>query len=114
MSIVEFQKTLRIFANKYSKIQLKDYVDIIEKMYKGLLDRDTSPGAEPEDLLKLNIRTLIIPGNDDAMGAIQLYAHGIAEAVIEGKASIQVVPEGDDEFVELDEEGTVGKSDIDF
>ena len=47
----------------------------------------------------------LIPGNDDAMGAIQLYAHGIAEAVIEGKASIPVVPEGDDEFVELDEEG---------
>ena len=47
----------------------------------------------------------LIPGNDDAMRAIQLYAHGIAEAVLEGKASIPVVPTGDDEFVELDEEG---------
>ena len=47
----------------------------------------------------------VIPGNDDAMRAIQLYAHGIAEAVLEGKASIPVVPTGDDEFVELDEEG---------
>jgi small subunit ribosomal protein S2 len=46
-----------------------------------------------------------IPGNDDAMRAIQLYAHGIAEAVLEGKASIPEVPSGDDEFVELDEEG---------
>ena len=46
-----------------------------------------------------------IPGNDDAMRAIQLYAHGIAEAVLEGKAAIPEVPTGDDEFVELDEEG---------
>jgi len=47
----------------------------------------------------------IIPGNDDAMRAIQLYAHGIADAVLDGKASIPVVPTGDDEFVELDKEG---------
>jgi small subunit ribosomal protein S2 len=46
-----------------------------------------------------------IPGNDDAMRAIQLYAEGIADAVIEGKASIPEVPTGDDEFVELDESG---------
>src|SRR5688572_21452062 len=46
-----------------------------------------------------------IPGNDDAMRAIQLYAAGIADAVLEGKSSIPEVPRGDDEFVELDEEG---------
>jgi small subunit ribosomal protein S2 len=46
-----------------------------------------------------------IPGNDDAMRAIQLYAEGIADAVLAGKASIPDVPTGDDEFVELDEEG---------
>ncbi len=47
----------------------------------------------------------VIPGNDDAMRAIQLYSHGIAEAVLKGKASIPEVPTGDDEFVELDHEG---------
>jgi small subunit ribosomal protein S2 len=46
-----------------------------------------------------------IPGNDDAMRAIALYAEGIADAVIDGKASIPEVPTGDDEFVELDESG---------
>jgi hypothetical protein len=46
-----------------------------------------------------------IPGNDDAMRAIQLYAEGIADAVLDGKASIPEVPSGDDEFVELDESG---------
>ena len=47
----------------------------------------------------------VIPGNDDAMKAIQLYAAGIAEAVIDGKSAVPVVPAGEDEFVELDEEG---------
>jgi small subunit ribosomal protein S2 len=46
-----------------------------------------------------------IPGNDDAMRAIQLYAEGIADAVLVGKASIPEMPTGDDEFVELDQEG---------
>ena len=48
---------------------------------------------------------LAIPGNDDAMRAIDLYASGVADAVLDGKASIPEVPTGDDEFVELDEEG---------
>ena len=47
----------------------------------------------------------VIPGNDDAMKAIQLYTAGIAEAIIDGKSSVPVVPAGEDEFVELDEEG---------
>ncbi len=47
----------------------------------------------------------VIPGNDDAMRAIQLYAAGMADAVIEGKASVPPVTVGEDEFVELDELG---------
>lgn len=47
----------------------------------------------------------VIPGNDDAMRAIQLYAAGIADAVLEGRSSLPEVPVGEDEFVELDEEG---------
>jgi small subunit ribosomal protein S2 len=46
-----------------------------------------------------------IPGNDDAMRAIELYAAGVADAVIEGKASLPELALGEDEFVELDEEG---------
>jgi small subunit ribosomal protein S2 len=46
-----------------------------------------------------------IPGNDDAMRAIQLYAEGIADAVLEGRSALPEVPAGEDEFVELDEEG---------
>jgi small subunit ribosomal protein S2 len=47
----------------------------------------------------------VIPGNDDAMRAIQLYAAGIADAVLEGKASVPEVPVGEDEFVEVDDAG---------
>ncbi len=49
----------------------------------------------------------MVPGNDDAMKAIRLYAAGIADAVIEGKEAVPQVPAGEDEFVELDEEGNV-------
>jgi small subunit ribosomal protein S2 len=51
----------------------------------------------------------VIPGNDDAMRAILLYAAGMAESVLEGKASLPTVPIGEDEFVELDEEGNPKK-----
>jgi small subunit ribosomal protein S2 len=51
----------------------------------------------------------VIPGNDDAMRAILLYAGGIADSVLEGKASLPAVPVGEDEFVELDEEGNPKK-----
>jgi small subunit ribosomal protein S2 len=47
----------------------------------------------------------VIPGNDDAMRAIELYATGIADAVLEGRSTIPEVAVGEDEFVELDEEG---------
>jgi small subunit ribosomal protein S2 len=47
----------------------------------------------------------VIPGNDDAMRAIQLYTTGMADAVIEGKAAVPTVAVGEDEFVELDESG---------
>jgi small subunit ribosomal protein S2 len=48
----------------------------------------------------------LVPGNDDAMRAIALYAGGIADAVIEGRATAPALSvSGEDEFVELDENG---------
>ncbi len=52
----------------------------------------------------------IIPGNDDAMRAITLYATLIADAVLDGKASLPQVVLGEDEFVELDEDGKPKKA----
>ena len=52
----------------------------------------------------------VIPGNDDAMKAVSLYATLIADAVVDGKGSVPEVSLGDDEFVELDEEGKPKRS----
>jgi small subunit ribosomal protein S2 len=52
-----------------------------------------------------------IPGNDDAIRAVQLYASAAADAVLEGKAAAPAVVAGEkDDFVELDAEGNpIGK-----
>jgi len=47
----------------------------------------------------------VVPGNDDAMRAIQLYAAGIADSVLEGRSSAPALAVSEDEFVELDEQG---------
>ena len=52
----------------------------------------------------------VIPGNDDAMRAIELYSGMVADAVLDGKSSLPEVALGEDEFVELDAEGNVKKS----
>ena len=53
-----------------------------------------------------------IPGNDDAIRAVQLYTRAAADAVLEGKAAAPVSARNDDEFVELDAEGNpVAKDD---
>jgi len=52
----------------------------------------------------------IIPGNDDAMRAIELYSGVIADAVLEGKSSLPEVALGEDDFVELDEHGKPKKA----
>jgi small subunit ribosomal protein S2 len=48
----------------------------------------------------------IIPGNDDSSKAVTLYARGIADAIIEGRANatndlVKAVTEGSEEFVEV-------------
>lgn len=51
----------------------------------------------------------VIPGNDDSAKAVILYARGIADAVLEGRANADddvvkaVAGEGGDEFVEVNE-----------
>jgi len=53
-----------------------------------------------------------IPGNDDAIRAVQLYVRAAADSVLEGKASAPQMGNRDDEFVELDAEGNpVAKED---
>lgn len=52
------------FAEAYAKIPLEHYRVTLAGMARGLLDRDTAPGAEPEDMLLLSNPALVIPGSD--------------------------------------------------
>jgi small subunit ribosomal protein S2 len=51
----------------------------------------------------------VIPGNDDSSKAVTLYARGIADAILEGRANavndiVKVASEDSDEFVEVEEQ----------
>ena len=52
------------FAEAYAAQDVEAYAQTVAAMSKRLLDRDTAPGAEPEDLLKLDIPALVVPGRD--------------------------------------------------
>jgi small subunit ribosomal protein S2 len=49
----------------------------------GIVDTNNSPDGID----------YVIPGNDDAIKAIRLYSQGIADAIIEGRASAVIQPE---------------------
>ncbi|MHB0974115.1 MAG: 30S ribosomal protein S2 [Thiobacillus sp.] len=49
----------------------------------------------------------VIPGNDDSARAIRLYARGMADAALEGRAQVISEIVGGEEFVEIEEEGGV-------
>ena len=91
-------------------VKLPDAIFVIDVGYESIAIKEA---------IKLNIPVVavvdtncspdgvdyLIPGNDDAMKSIELYVKQIADAILEGKKSIPVIPEGDDEFVELDGQG---------
>ena len=52
------------FADSYAALDAQQYLLTVTAMVRGLIDRDTAPGAEPEDLMRLNIPALIVPGAD--------------------------------------------------
>jgi pimeloyl-ACP methyl ester carboxylesterase len=52
------------FAETYAKQNVDQYKLIVTAIARTLFDRDTSPGAEPEDLMRLDIPALVVPGRD--------------------------------------------------
>ena len=107
--------------NKKEVLQLRREMDKLERSLGGIKAMPNLPDAlflidvghekiALAEANKLGIPVVagvdyVIPGNDDAMRAIELYAVGIADSVIEGKDSVPSVPEGTSDFVELDESG---------
>ena len=57
-------KNDEIFAERYAQQNVEKYKVTVTAMARTLFDRDTAPGAEPEDLLQLDIPALVIPGHD--------------------------------------------------
>lgn len=54
------------FAERFSAIDPVRYRAVVAGTARTLFDRDTVPGAEPEDLLTLDLPSLVVPGRDDS------------------------------------------------
>jgi pimeloyl-ACP methyl ester carboxylesterase len=54
------------FVESYATQDAAKYQLIVMGMARTLFDRDTAPGAEPEDLMRLDVPALIVPGRDAA------------------------------------------------
>lgn len=54
------------FAAAYAEQNVESYKIMVAGMARSLFDRDTAPGTEPEDLLRLDVPALIVPGRDAA------------------------------------------------
>lgn len=52
------------FAEAYAKLDPSRYASLVAGTARTLFDRDTVPGAEPEDLMGLDVPALIVPGQD--------------------------------------------------
>ncbi|MCX7627667.1 MAG: 30S ribosomal protein S2 [Methylophilaceae bacterium] len=68
----------------------------------GVVDTNNSPDGV----------AYVIPGNDDSSRAIRLYARGVADAILEGRAQslaevVKAVGGGEEEFVEVEDTGAV-------
>jgi len=54
------------FAESYARTPMESYLSTVTRMRAALLDRDTAPGAEPEELMRLGIPALVVPGRDES------------------------------------------------
>lgn len=52
------------FAQRYAQLDRGGYRLALSGSARLLFDRDTVPGAEPEDLLRLDVPALVVPGQD--------------------------------------------------
>jgi small subunit ribosomal protein S2 len=113
--------------SKKEVIQLRREIDKLERSLGGIKDMQSLPDAlfvvdvgheriAVMEAVKLGIPVIgvvdtnnspqsidyVIPGNDDAIRAIELYVTGAADAVLDG-ADILPVSDGNEEFVEVNE-----------
>jgi pimeloyl-ACP methyl ester carboxylesterase len=54
------------FASQYAGLDPSRYAVTVSGLARTMYDRDTVSGAEPEDLLSLDIPALVVPGQDES------------------------------------------------
>jgi hypothetical protein len=54
------------FAELFASQNLERYLGIVFTTGQTLFDRDTAPGAEPEEVMGVDLPALIIPGDDSS------------------------------------------------
>lgn len=59
-------RTDAAFAEAYVEQDVARYALVVNGTARLMFDRDTVPGAEPEDLLCLDVPALIVPGQDES------------------------------------------------
>jgi pimeloyl-ACP methyl ester carboxylesterase len=52
------------FAARFAAMDVERYKIIVDGLLRTMFDRDTAAGAEPEDMMQLDIPALIVPGAD--------------------------------------------------
>ena len=53
-----------VFATEYMRHRIGSYTKLVAATRDTLFDRDTSPGADPEDLFRVDVPALVVPGRD--------------------------------------------------
>jgi small subunit ribosomal protein S2 len=116
--------------------QLRREMDKLERSLGGIKDMGSPPDAmfvvdvgheriAVNEAIKLHIPVVavvdtnhstngidyVIPGNDDAIRAIQLYVTAVADAVSDGLEQARTDAGREDEFIEVDESGEVRSRD---
>jgi hypothetical protein len=76
MATVAPDRRDREFTARYVDLDPARYQVIVAGMCRLLFDRDTVPGAEPEDLLTLYVPALIVPGNDSSHAPSAAHTYG--------------------------------------
>jgi len=116
---------------KREVLSLQREMDKLERAFGGIVNMESLPDAlfvvdvgyekiAVQEARKLGIPVVavvdtnnsprevdyVIPGNDDAIRAIRLYLHGVADAIIDARMTSAKAPtSGGDEFVELPADG---------
>jgi pimeloyl-ACP methyl ester carboxylesterase len=84
----------RAFAESFAAFDRETYKRIVSDTSRALYDRDTAPGAEPEELMRLEIPALVIPGKDASHAT---SAARYLEECLPGSQYWDVLPEGQTE-----------------